>query len=335
MLLVTGASGVLGPAVLTAFDAGRCLALRHRTPVAGAETVAGDLTQERLGLSTQDYARLVDRIDGVLHAGAITSAAWPAADLERANVEGTRTAVRLAEDAGVPLHHVSTFYVRGRDGTVTTEATNAYQATKRVAEDVAGQARVPTAIHRLPILIGDTDTGVTTRFRGQGLYAAAKAIVGGNAHLLPAPASCWVDFLPRDHVARCLRIAVDHGLTGTYWITAGAAAITLQAFVDACVDIAGELGREVVRPKLVDPEVVDRLILPAFGDLLPTQLRLQLRIGNSVALGMANEDHLPDSRDSLPEGVRFPDVPDLAACLRTSLRYWAANVTLRDPVRIA
>jgi nucleoside-diphosphate-sugar epimerase len=333
MLMVTGASGVLGDAVMTAFGPERCLALQHRTPVSGT-AVAGDLTQDRLGLPPGAYRSLLGRIDGVLHAGAITTTAWPQAELERVNVEGTRAAARLAEDAGVPLHHISTFYVRGRDGSHSAEPTNAYQTTKRAAETVAGAARVPTAIYRLPILIGDTDTGVTTRFRGQGLYAAAKAIVGGNAHLLPAPATCWVDFLPRDHVARCLRAAVEGGLTGTYWITAGSAAVPLSTFVDACLDIAAEQGREVVRPTIVDPEVIERLILPAFGDLLPAQLRLQLRLGNAVAMGMANESHLPDSRGELPDGVRFPPVPDLVASLYRSLRYWAANVTLRAPVPV-
>ncbi len=336
LLLVTGATGVLGPSVLAAFGPGRCIALRHRTPVlgGGVEVLTGDLTRERLGLSPQDYRRLLPRLGGVLHAGALTTTTWSAAELERTNVGGTRNAVRLAEDAGVPLHHVSTFYVHGRDATLTSEPTNPYQATKREAERIVAAAAVPTATYRLPILIGDADTGVVTRFRGQGLYVGAKTIVGGNAHLLPAPTPCWVDFLPRDHVAECLRIAVDAHLAGTYWITAGRAAIPLGQFVDICLEIAAELGRTVARPKIVDPEVVERLILPAFSDLIPAELRLHLRVANRVALGMANAGHLPDSRDDLPAGVRFPALPDLVACLRRSLRYWAAHVTLRPPVLI-
>lgn len=334
MLLVTGASGVLGSAVLTAFGPGRCIALQHRTPV-DSPAVRGDLTQSRLGLPADDYRRLLARIDGVLHAGAVTTTAWSATDTERVNVEGTRNVVRVAEDAGVPMHHISTFYVQGRDGTETAQPTSAYQATKRAAEQVATTAQVPTAIYRLPMLIGDTDTGVTSGFRGQGIYAAAKTIVSGDAHVLPAPAKCWVDFLPRDHVAQCLRAAVEADLTGSYWITAGTQALTLDRFLDVCIDIATELGRDAVRPKLVDPHVVERFILPAFGDLLPPQLRMRLQVGTTLLTGMANGSFLPDSRHELPAGVRFPAVPDVAQSLRRSLRYWSQHVTLRAPVPVS
>lgn len=335
-LLVTGATGVLGPSVLAAFGAHRCIALRHTTPVADSrvEVIKGDLTAPLLGLRRADYDRLLSRIDGVLHAGAITTAAWPAAELARTNVTGTRHVVTLAEHAGVPLHHISTFYVQGRDGTDTTEAANAYQATKRAAEDVVRTATVPAAVYRLPILIGDTTTGVTTHFRGQAIYAGAKGIVCGNAHIMPIPAQSYLDFLPRDHVAACLRIGIGAGLVGDHWIVAGDAAISFTQFVDECVAVGRAMGRDVVRPKPVDPDVVERLILPAFGDVVPAPLRSQLRVVNKIARGMALERRLPNPRDTLPDEVIFPPVPDLLSALRLSLRYWADNVRLPLPVKL-
>jgi len=332
MLLLTGASGMLGPAILAAFGPGRCLALQHRAPTP-APMVAGDITQHRLGLSRAEYNQLVDRIDGVVHAGAITSVAWSAEDLALANVEGTRNIIGLATDAQVPLHHMSTFYVAGSDGKLSGAPANAYQSTKREAEYLVAEAGIPTAVYRLPKLIGDTATGVTSTFR-TGLYTAVKTIVTGNAHILPAPKRSWVDFLPRDHVAQCLRSAIDAQLTGTFWITAGRSAIPLESFVDACIDLATTLGRDVVRPRIVDPEVVERLIMPAFGDLMPAQLMGQMRFGNNLASGFALEKYLPDSRDDLPDGVSFPPIPDLLESLRASLGYWADNFVLREPVPV-
>jgi nucleoside-diphosphate-sugar epimerase len=335
-LLVTGGSGVLGSNLIAALGPSRCLVLRHRTPVADAtvETIDGDLAEERLGLSATAYERLLDRIEGVVHAGALTSSFRPAAEVERVNVDGTRHVLTLAERAGVPLHHISTFYVRGRDGTHTTPAVDVYQSSKRSAESVVESATVPTATYRLPGLIGDARTGVISRFSGQAFYLGAKAIVSGNAHVMPASAVSYLDVLPRDHVAQCLQAGIDGGVRGTCWITAGRRAIPFTEFVEACVELAVELGRPVVRPRFVAPSVVERLVLPAFGDALPVQMRQQLRIANRVMLGMANESYLPDSREELPEGIEFPPLPDLPASLRASLRYWGANVKLAPPIAI-
>lgn len=335
-LLITGGSGVLGPSLIAALGASRCLVLRHRTPLAdgAVESVEGDLAQERLGLGSGAYEQLLGRIGGVVHAGALTSSFRSAAEIERVNVDGTRHVLALAERAGVPLHHISTFYVRGRDGTHTSPPVDAYQSSKRTAEAVVAEATVPTAIYRLPALIGDAQTGVISRFSGQALYLGAKAIVSGNAHLMPVPPGAFLDFLPRDHVAQCLRAGIDGGVRGTRWIVAGRRALPIGDFVEACVELSVQLGRPVVQPKLVAPEVVERLVLPAFGDTIPAQLRQQLRVAKQVMLGIANESHLPDSREELPAGVRFPPLPDLRESLRNSLRYWAANVKLAPPIKV-
>ena len=193
---------------------------------------------------------------------------------------------------------------------------------------------MPTAIYRLPILIGDTQTGVISRFTGQAFYLAAKTIVTGNAHIMPVAKGAYLDFLPRDHVARCLQAAIDGGIRGVCWITAGSGALRVAEFVEICVECADELGRSVVRPKLLAPDIVERLVLPVFGDTIPRSMRRQLEVANRVMLGVASESHLPDSRRELPSGVVFPEIPDLRASLRASLRYWAANTTLPQPIKV-
>lgn len=335
-LLVTGGTGVLGPSLLSALGCSRCIVLRHRSSVSdpAVELIDGDLSQPHLGIGAAAYRRLLGQIEGIVHAGAITSSLQPAAEVEDVNVLGTRHVVELAEQASVPLHHISTFYVRGRDGSHTSPAVDPYQASKRRAEGVVEGAATPTAIYRLPILIGDTQTGVISRFTGQAFYLAAKTIVSGNAHVMPVAGSSYLDFLPRDHVARCLRAAIDGGVRGVFWITAGSKALRFTDFVEICVEVAEELGRSVVRPKLLAPDVVERLVLPVFGESIPRAMLRQLELANRVMLGVASETHLPDSRRELPAGVEFPRVPDLRASLRASLRYWAANTTLPQPIKI-
>ena len=119
-LLVTGGTGVLGPGLVSALGCSRCIVLRHHSLVSdlAVETIDGDLAQPRLGLDADAYGRLLGRIEGVVHAGALTSSLQSAADVEDVNIGGTGHVVQLAEDASVPLHHISTFYVRGRDGSL-------------------------------------------------------------------------------------------------------------------------------------------------------------------------------------------------------------------------
>jgi nucleoside-diphosphate-sugar epimerase len=335
-LLVTGGTGVLGPPLVEALGLSRCILLRHRTPVAdpAIETITGDLGQPRLALDAADYKHLLERIDGIVHAGALTSSLRPSKDLDAVNIDGTRHVIELAEQAQVPLHHVSTFYVRQRDQAQARPIVDGYQSTKRDAEALVEQAAVPTTIYRLPILIGDTQTGAIPRFTGQAVYLGAKAIVVGNAHALPATEESYLDFLPRDYVAQCLSAAIQGGVRGLCWITAGQQAITFGEFVEMCVDVAGDLGRPIVKPKLFPPEVVERFVLPAFGDTLPRVMRRQLEIANQVMLALANETQLPDSRDELPSGVEFPPLPDLRESLRASLRYWSANTKLPKPIEV-
>ena len=78
--------------------------------------VAGDLMRPALGLGAHELAALVERIDAIVHAGALVNHALPYRDLWPPNVLGTRELARVAlarpgiamcflSSIGVPMQH--------------------------------------------------------------------------------------------------------------------------------------------------------------------------------------------------------------------------------------
>lgn len=325
-LLVTGAGGVVGQSLVECFGPGRVIGLVRpagNRPDGAAELIAGDVTRPRLGLDAPAYAALAGRIGGVLHSAALTSFTRAATDIHDVNATGTAHALRLAEDAGVPFHLISTIYVRRRDGSHEDGRARPYRESKRAAEDTVRAARVPWSILRMSLVIGDSATGSTPRF--QGVYAAMKSLITGGAPVVPVAAGSYVDFLPRDHVARSVRVLVDSGALGEHWITAGERALTIEEFVERCLGYARRQGRTVPRPRLVDSEMVHRLIIPAFGDSIGADLRKRLELFTDILGPLATDRTLPRLPDDLP-GLGAP--PDLGACLDTSLEFFGTRARL-------
>ena len=104
-ILVTGASGFLGRAVVRELLAGGyAVRTLQRTPsrTPGATDVLGSVTDPEV------VARAVAGADAVVHLAAKVSLAGDPADFERVNVGGTRTLLDAAQAAGVQrVVHVS------------------------------------------------------------------------------------------------------------------------------------------------------------------------------------------------------------------------------------
>jgi nucleoside-diphosphate-sugar epimerase len=325
--LVTGAAGVVGQSLLEAFPPHTVIGLVRqggtRPPPGRAELLDGDVTAPALGLAPADYRRLAGRIGGVIHSAAITSFTRPAADIHRVNTQGTAHALRLAEDAQVPFHLVSTIYVERREGSATTGRSRAYRESKQAAEQLVRAAGVPWSILRMSLVIGHSADGSTPRF--QGVYAAMKGLVTGDAHLIPVAPGSYIDFLPRDHVAACARALIESGARGEHWITAGKRALTIDRFTERCAAYARSRGWSLPTPRMVDSEMVHRLILPTFGDSLDADVRKRLELFTDI-LGPLTTDRLLPTADPGPDGPGEP--PDLTACLDASLAYWGSRVRL-------
>ncbi|MFB6848656.1 type I polyketide synthase [Streptomyces sp. NPDC056373] len=232
-LLVTGASGFLGAFLVR--DLMRTTTARLHCLVRGADDAAayerlrasltwyrvwdeidenrllvraGDLAEERLGLSEEQFDGLARTVDAVYHAGATVHWLHPYEALRAANVHGTREILRLAaRHRTVPVHYISTVGVfngpvtpgvplKVTDPTGPAEALpSGYLQSKWVAEQLVGLARdrgLPVSVHRVDVISGDTRNGacqtrdfVWLSLKGLLQAQAAPAGVSGRFHLLP------------------------------------------------------------------------------------------------------------------------------------------------------
>lgn len=150
------------------------------------EVLPGDITDRRLGLSGDDYERLTAETKAVFHLAAIYNLAVPLDIAQKVNVEGTGNIVEFCERCQRLERHnyVSTAYVAGtRKGVVYEHELimgqwfkNHYESTKFQAEVWVRESmdKVPTAIYRPAIVVGDSQTGQTQKFDGP--YFMLRAI---------------------------------------------------------------------------------------------------------------------------------------------------------------
>ena len=123
--LVTGGTGFIGRHLLRALarrDGETYVLVRPSSRAAlegyiaslGAHSmkaIAGDITQPMLGLNAEDRARLKGA--DIFHLAAVYDLEAAVESNERANVEGTRSVVELAQSVGARLHHMSSIAVAG------------------------------------------------------------------------------------------------------------------------------------------------------------------------------------------------------------------------------
>jgi len=232
---VTGATGFIGRQLLPLLlrregdiallvrpgSMARFEAMRERLDPGGGRlrAVAGDISQPGLGVSDADRERL--RGAHVFHLAAIYDLTAGDEESDRANIDGTRNTVELANAIGAGcLHHVSSIAVAGRYRGRFTESMfdegqeldHPYFRTKHAAEAIVrSDATVPYRIYRPGMVIGSSETGEADRVDGP--YYAFKLIQrlrdsfpqwmpfagpeGGELNLVP------VDFVARamDHIA--------------------------------------------------------------------------------------------------------------------------------------
>jgi len=169
-VLVTGATGAVGPAVVDRLRAEGCRVrtlTRGRLPLQDVdrcvETYQGDVADR------EAVARAVNGVDWVLHAAALLHVTRPDAErlerYERVNVLGTRIVAEEAARAGVSrLVLFSTIAVYGATGPLAADETTVprpdspYAQTKLRAEEAAqrlnGTGSLTTTVLRLAAVYG-------------------------------------------------------------------------------------------------------------------------------------------------------------------------------------
>ena len=193
--------------------------------------VEGDIIRPLLGLDAADQERL--RGADLYHLAAVYDLEAPEDANERANVEGTRNVVELAERIGARVHHMSSIAVAGArwKGRFTEEMfaegqvlDHPYYRTKYEAERIVRDSDVRWRIYRPGLVVGSSETGEADRIDGP--YYAFK-LIQRLRNAIPQ----WVpligieggevNIVPVDFVARALD-AIGHreGLDGgTFHLT--------------------------------------------------------------------------------------------------------------------
>lgn len=196
---------------------------KYRIELSSAEKmrivgIPGDLTQENLGLSQEDFNHLATTTDLIIHNGAVVNYVDSYATLKKPNVFGSQEVLRLASDKRlIPLHYISSISVfetlgffTGREKIYEHEGVEAsehyvrlgYSQSKWVAEKMMLDARdlgLPITIYRSAYIMGHSKTGVSNTTDHIARYIAG-CIEMGCAPILDECAS----LTPVDQLAQAL-----------------------------------------------------------------------------------------------------------------------------------
>jgi nucleoside-diphosphate-sugar epimerase len=325
-VLLTGASGVVGRALLRRLRDFDVVCLVHRSPVSGPNVTAvpGDIARPMFGLAGRAYAELAARVDAVIHCAAVTDFNRTDGSLEATNITGTEHVAAFAAAAKAVLYHVSTAFV---DTTAVGERGRTaigYASSKSAAEQIVRSSGVRHVILRPSVVIGDSGTGEIAAF--QGLHQVAAGLFAGIVPMIPFDPGWPIDFIPADVVADTIACAVENRVSeGEFWLSAGEKALSLDEGFAVAVEFARSLGVSVDMPRFITPEMFDRLIGPVFIDALPGKIRRNvLRMLEFFTTYLQSGQIKPSSLDQLVALGAKP-LPDQRESLRNSLRYWAAR----------
>jgi nucleoside-diphosphate-sugar epimerase len=331
-ILLTGASGVVGSALLEEMRGVpvTCLVHRRRSWSPNVIEVHGDLRHPRLGLGERGFKNLAARVGAVVHCAAVTGFSADAAATTAMNVRGTQHVLELAAAAGAPLYHVSTAFVArsvpqpetGAGSRSDASGPEIYLASKRAAEDLVRRSGIDAVIVRPSIVTGHSETGWTRSFQGFNLITGA--VMTGGLPLAPVDPAARIDCVPQDLLARSILSLLRGGVVrGEYWITGGEQAVTASEAMDLCLEVARERGREVPAPRLVPPDMVDRLLRPVFLEQLPASMRWRFEAMLDMVDLIATDEPFPSSLRESGRLLDIGDTPRWHDTVRRSLEYWA------------
>lgn len=256
VLLVHGGSNTdARRRMLGLFDSMPGTAGLRRSP-ADLEILAGDITQDRLGLDERTYESLGESVTHIIHAAASTCFTLPLATARMVNYHGTVNVMKLAarcqeRQALVAVAHVSTAYVNGSSPKPILEGTldlrdsffNSYDRTKWEAERYVRSlmGHLPVMVFRPSIVVGDSMTGYTTAFNV--LYAPLRLISRDRVRWLPGFGPTKVDVVPSDYVAGAIRhilLEAPRGAGRTYHLVAGfSASMSVEEIVGEARQVFG------------------------------------------------------------------------------------------------
>lgn len=333
-VLLTGGSGVLGTALVPQLKHHRVIALAHRKPPADcAEVVYGDVSQPLLGLDEAEYRKLCAEVDVVIHAAGMVKFSSTAEEMETLNVQGARRMSQFALDADAPLVHVSTAYVSraeeiraagGEQAGRANSSPSLYVSSKVAGEKIVRDSGAQAVIVRPSIIIGDSVTGEISET--QGLHTFAHNVLRNRLPFVPSHPTGYVDFVPQDVVAQAIVTLLDQDVRdGEYWISSGSHALTSARLTEVIIEEAAALGITVNPLRVLAPDIVERLVRPAFFDVVPDWAKTRLDRLLDMTAVLFHEHPIPSSLAEIPGCESAADVKASENAWRASIRHMIQN----------
>jgi thioester reductase-like protein len=229
------------------------------------EAVAGEMTTDELGLSSELRERLAGEVTTIVHCAANVAFDQTLEGARETNLGGTRRMLefaRLAQARGGLDRYaqVSTAYVAGTHTGRFTEDDldvgqgfrNTYEQSKFEAEKAIAQAAegLPVVIARPSIIVGDSHSGWTSAFNV--IYWPMRALSTGLFRAVPAMPESPLDIVSIDYVADAIYELAECPLDSshkTFHLTASEDASTFAEIVS----LASRYFRKP-EPKAVPPE---------------------------------------------------------------------------------
>jgi nucleoside-diphosphate-sugar epimerase len=342
-VLVTGAAGVLGQALLHALDDSvEPIALVHSTPVPDPRvpSVRGDVSRPRLGLSREQHDELAHRVDCVVHSAAVSNFSESPARIVAANVDGTEHALEFAARAGATFLHVGTALERAPgasddllERSPVARSTDVYRRSKLLADELVERSAVPHVTVKPSLVLGDSRTGWIAKF--QGIHMLIGYLMRGDIPALPFDPATPVDWIPQDVVAEVIADLIHRPFDGAvHYATLGSDATTLGDLVDWGAEFADEVG--IPREdglRFVDPDIVDRLLRPVFMDRFSRRARRRIERALEWESYVNQRQVLRSSLPELRERFGVGHLPDLEEAYKAGLHYWANHSGVVERVK--
>ncbi|MFJ1460457.1 SDR family oxidoreductase [Nocardia sp. N2S4-5] len=160
-ILLTGASGAVGSAVLERLDHRSVIAMTHRRSLPGPG-LRGNIIRPRFGMSRDEYRALAAQIDVVIHCAAGVTHSPRTNYLHKVNVDGVAEVLRFVADADARLVYTTTAFT-ARTG--ANAPFDAYADTKAAGDALVRESGAPASVAHISTVIGDPRAGRTTRLQ--------------------------------------------------------------------------------------------------------------------------------------------------------------------------